>query len=989
MVMEMRLLTIGLLFTLLIGAVGVGRWAMGLQRGRRLAAAQVKTTAPVAPLNLNATGLLIIFGVTDKEPTDWSGEISVSTGEIIALSGWRLGPKAAIEGNRFFLNSRFAGPQQKQIIPPGLFVTLQAPEDATVRVATKQGEFSFRLGEIVFGQPKLFLDGRVRVERIPASFRLTSATTEEDFPVAVTDAKGNLWVAFTVYTHGGQPNLGEPLTEEPKDFEFLRPKGNGDQIWLMSFDGKRWSEPMPVTEKGLDVWKPTVALDGRGGIWVIWSQNLRGNWELMGRRYDLASRQWGKVERLTNAEGADINAVATTDAKGRVWLAWQGWRGDNFDIWLMNLGERKPIRISTSNANDWSPSIAATKDGLVIVAWDTYDRGNYDIWLAQVQGGKVKQRIAVAQTLRFEARPQLLVDAQNRIWVAYEEGDVSWGKDFADIGEFKTPIARFNLGAPLYLTRTIQVKVWANGRLQQPIGDVRMNFPETLQRSISCPRIAADERGRIWLLFRHATNPDGSNENWSSYAVFYDGEQWSAPTILPQSVNIREIGVALALVRGTLVAIYPSDKRPAGTDSRLDSDLFAAVLNLPGEAKPIKLVASSATYEGKMPIVVPYTPKEVVHPNEKQDIARMRSFRLKLGGKTYLLLRGEFHRHTELTAHRDGIRLEWRGSGQPDGSLEDTWRYALDAADFDWMGLGDHDNGYHHEYLWWLSQKTTDLFNHPPRFIGMFTYERSVPYPSGHRNVMFAQRGIRPLPRLGGGQRQELLMGTPERGAPDVKMLYRYLKTFGGICASHTSATNMGTDWRDNDPVAEPVVEIYQGCRQNYEYLGAPRSATKAEEVVDSWQPAGFVWEAFKKGYKLGFQCSSDHVSTHISYAVVFAEAPTREAIVDAFRKRHSYGATDNILLVVTCGEHLMGDAFVVKKPPIFDIYVVGTSPIARLHIIKDFKHVYTTEPKRREVRLRWQDNEIEKGKTSWYYVRVEQEDGQLAWSSPMWIRYE
>jgi hypothetical protein len=131
--------------------------------------------------------------------------------------------------------------------------------------------------------------------------------------------------------------------------------------------------------------------------------------------------------------------------------------------------------------------------------------------------------------------------------------------------------------------------------------------------------------------------------------------------------------------------------------------LFAAVLNVPGEAKPFKLVASSATDEGQLPTTPAprrrqarlqlagqtYTPMEVVHPNEKQDIARMRSFRLKLGGKTYLLLRGEFHRHSELTAHSDG----------PDGSLEDNWRYALDAADLDWMGSGDHDNGFHHEYL--------------------------------------------------------------------------------------------------------------------------------------------------------------------------------------------------------------------------------------------------------------------------------------------------
>jgi hypothetical protein len=73
-----------------------------------------------------------------------------------------------------FSTPAFAGPQQKQIISPGLFVTLRAPDDATVRVSTKQGEFSFRLGDIAFGQPKLFLDGRVRVERTPASFRLTA-----------------------------------------------------------------------------------------------------------------------------------------------------------------------------------------------------------------------------------------------------------------------------------------------------------------------------------------------------------------------------------------------------------------------------------------------------------------------------------------------------------------------------------------------------------------------------------------------------------------------------------------------------------------------------------------------------------------------------------------------------------------------------------------------------------------------------------------------
>jgi hypothetical protein len=286
------------------------------------------------------------------------------------------------------------------------------------------------------------------------------------------------------------------------------------------------------------------------------------------------------------------------------------------------------------------------------------------------------------------------------------------------------------------------------------------------------------------------------------------------------------------------------------------------------------------------------------------------------------------------------------------------------------------------------------MYHHAPTFMPMFTYERSVVYPSGHRNVMFAKRGIRPLPRLGGGDENQF--GTADGGSPDVKRLFAYLKHFNGICSSHTSATGMGTDWRDNDPEVEPVVEIYQGHRQNYEYEGAPQSAS-AGDTIGRYEPAGFVWNAWRKGYRLGIQVSSDHVSTHLSYGVVLAEKPTREGIVDAFKKRHSYGAQDNIILIVRSGEHLMGDEFTVKSPPEFQIHAIGTAPIARVSIIRGVgsempTYVYNTEPKEAkesELKLTWKDDMAVAGETSYYYVRLEQADKKLAWASPMWIRYE
>ena len=83
-----------------------------------------------------------------------------------------------------------------------------------------------------------------------------------------------------------------------------------------------------------------------------------------------------------------------------------------------------------------------------------------------------------------------------------------------------------------------------------------------------------------------------------------------------------------------------------------------------------------------------------------------------------------------------------------DGPLIDAYRYYIDAASLGWAGCCDHDNGDAREYTWWLTQKFTDAYLLGSKFVPMFYYERSVAYPEGHRNVVFAQRGVRPLPRL-------------------------------------------------------------------------------------------------------------------------------------------------------------------------------------------------------------------------------------------------
>lgn len=912
-----------------------------------------------AAMDTSASGFRIEFSILDREPTLWEGEVSVSGGSVLRLDLWEPGAGGRVDGARFSV--RAGGPgKKKQAGLPQLFATVRAPAGAEVELKTNRGTARFRLSALQAAESMPLLEGAARAWKAAPAFRLTGAGRDDGFPAASAAPDGTVWVAYTSYKPGAP--LDEKAIEERR-FETLEPAGNGDSVFVMSYDGRTWSAPIEATEQLADAWRPAIAVDGRGQVWVTWSEQRGGNWDLYQRRFDPKTRQWTPLQRLTTDPGADVNVAAARDAKGNIWWVWQAWRGDNFDILAASSAQpgRAPGVVADTPANEWSPAICSDPAGDVFVAWDSYASGNYDVFVRRLN--PPGEALAVADTAYYEARPSIACDGAGRVWVAYEEDAVNWSKDYAT-ADRNRPVE--NLGAPLYLNRRIRVKVLAGSERLAPAQDVREALGELRQRPASLPRLAVDGNGNVWLLFRHHARFTRAGEVWSSSVTHFDGRRWAPAEPLAASDNLLDVRPALAVWgKDALVAIYPSDGRMRAEPGPVEDNLFAAILTAPA-AQPPRLAPDSS----------PRPDAPAVHLSERDDVARMRAYRIEAGGKTYRLLRGEFHRHTEYTSHRD-----------QDGGLEEMWRYGLDGAAMDWIGNGDHDNGHGREYAWWVIQKVTDIFHHAPHFVPPFTYERSVVYPNGHRNVMFARRGIRPLPRGG-------LPGTAEEGAPDTKLLYAYLRHFGGICSVHTSATNMGTDWRDNDPQVEPVVEIYQGHRHNYEHSGAPRSATP-ETQIGGYQPAGFVWNAWARGYRLGVQSSSDHVSTHMSYAVAIAEAASREALLEAFRKRHTYAATDNIVLDVRAGEHLMGDEFTSSEPVRLRVRAIGTGPIRRVVVIKNNGYVYETAPRDREVDFTWQDVNTPAqprqapSSLHYYYVRLEQDDGQLAWSSPIWVRYQ
>jgi hypothetical protein len=909
-----------------------------------------------APAQLGSSGprktLLFTLGQGASGVEHWDGSISVEGGSLLELEGYHFLKGDSITGNSSWkcTNRQDAVAPYADIHytelrpgaipavlyhPAGIYATMQGAGAERVSVETLQGNFEFRLDEVAL-QPKAFLSGRALVQLVPSTWKLSAGQTEDDEPAIAALADGGFAVAWIAYWDGA------------------------DRVLLRTGKKDEWAPPEEITTKRADLFRCALAAGGHGDLWAFWTARAGDQWQLWSRRK--SQGKWAEPEALS-ANGSASFVRAAASPEGGVFVTWQSIQNGQSDIRMraFQSGSWSPeIRISESKANDWEPAIAAGRDGNVYIAWDTYDAGNYDVAFRSWHAGDLSP-VVHTRGPQFQAHAAVAIDPQGRPWVAWDESGVNWGKDQGFL--IPTPLA-----TPLHQQRSIHLATKIGEQWMEPSIQPTTAFPEALRQNAEHPQLAFDGSGALRLMFRHWTRQNdrtiGSLIDWENYFTSFNGIEWSSPVPLEHSAGSIEKNPALTVsTEGEAVAAWMTDNRPFATQVPGKADIYFARLPAPG---------SGASRSWALQPFVEAEPEAIpVHPREAENIRTARNYVLASNDRRYHLYRGDMHRHSDVSQ-----------DFKYDGSLLEIYRYALDAAGFDYIAITDHQAGYDQEFTWWQNQKLAHLFYAPGSFTPLFAYERSVPYPNGHRNVIFDHPGIRTLP-IG----NEEMRGDKNTGP----ILYPYLRKNDGISMPHSTATDQGTDWRDNDPDLEPLIEIYQGYRTNYEYEGAPRAATalNPQAQKSGWQPKGFYWNALEKGYRLGVQSSSDHWSTHISYAFLIADSFTRAGLLDAIRRRHSYGATDNIVLDVRArvggSEYIMGDRFASRQAPRLSVHVIGTGAIQRIDVIKNAKFIYNVQPNTSETSFEYVENNYVPGK-AWYYVRILQQDGQLAWSSPMWI---
>lgn len=538
-----------------------------------------------------ATEYVIKLGIGDTVDTAWDGTITFASGTLLKIEGWRFGATDSSSGTGWKLSTRLSqgisgpGPYYEN----GVLVTalIDDPSQA-VTVSTLRGSFSFIPQNQPYGTVKTYLNGKASVEQVPVASQLTSNSSEQDFP-AVAQNGDDVWVSYVEFTHSNRSQ--ESFTNfktAPASFDYLARAAGGDQVFLMHYSKtlRVWDQPIAVSDPKQDVVRTAVAVDGGKRVWVFWSANQNGNFDIYAKYFDGHDwkRQWSPVIQLSSDPGQDLNPVATTDTTGRVWVAWQGYRNNNLEILTRaqdGLSFTPETTVSFSHANDWDAAIAAGSNGEVAISWDTYDKGDYDVYLRRMRmngGIQMDAPVPVAASTNFEARSSIVYDQQNRLWVAYEASDTRWGKDF---GAYETT------GIALYQGHTIKLKCFQGSAAYATQPDVATVLPApkvigkqpdptiAAKRTPnngaaapagpknSFPRLAVDPDGKVYLAFRITTgdrNPVGTI--WAERVVYFDGSTWKGPVTIAQSDALLDNRPGLAaLGGGDLLVVSAMDHR--------------------------------------------------------------------------------------------------------------------------------------------------------------------------------------------------------------------------------------------------------------------------------------------------------------------------------------------------------------------------------------------------------------------------------------------
>jgi hypothetical protein len=345
---------------------------------------------------------------------------------------------------------------------------------------------------------------------------------------------------------------------------------------------------------------------------------------------------------------------------------------------------------------------------------------------------------------------------------------------------------------------------------------------------------------------------------------------------------------------------------------------------------------------------------------------------------------GEIHGHTEMS---DGS-----------GGYGELYRHARDEGALEFASATDHAE-YFTDNEWQWMQDVTNGWNEPGRFVTLVGYETAG---EQRDRCVYTSR-----PRM------DLFRGNYPP-TDNLEIVWAHFhgdeQVVGGVHAVLAHGTNLD-HWAQHDPAVERFVEIYSMWGAN-DFRESPLVPDWITEWVSEGRikPGATANELLMAGAKLGFtgggDCHEGHcgfasedpdgqgITPHTFAAIILyrcgmtaAAMPglDRESLMQAIRNRRTVATTGaRILLHFTAAGLPMGAIGTAREVDCRGA-VHAVAPIRRVEIVRDGRVAWCEEMDDLDAAIRWRDPAPPEGE-HYYYLHVVQADGQMAWSSPIWI---
>ncbi len=321
---------------------------------------------------------------------------------------------------------------------------------------------------------------------------------------------------------------------------------------------------------------------------------------------------------------------------------------------------------------------------------------------------------------------------------------------------------------------------------------------------------------------------------------------------------------------------------------------------------------------------------------------------------------------------------------------EELYSFARDEAFLDIFALSDHSESLT-DRQWEYFTAVTNDFNAPRRFVTFVGLEWTS-REWGHRNVYYP-----------GDHGPCLRANDPVDG--HLSRLYETARTHRALVIPHHSANaEMGVNWAlGHDPEVERLVEIYSiwGNSErpsesgNTRPIAAHGGEVRGQHVVDALtlgRRYGFVaggdvhdGRPGDELHQLQEQVPHYRMLHRQGIMGVWATGLTREAVFEALWNRRVF-ATTNVrvfLRFTVAGEPMGSEVRAGGDLPVV-VEVASENPIERIDLVCEGQEVRRLTPHSREAT--WEVQAPAVDRDTWYYVRVTREDGEMAWSSPVWV---